>query len=306
MGSAENDGAGRARERDPGPGPAGPARTVPHPPEQRRPQRSSAPAPPPGPSVPPPDPPASAAADPDPPASAADPDPPAPAPGPPAAGILALSPPYRVAAALCLALVAAVAGVHLAMVFLHVAPANTVTKRYGETVNDWIYPEFEQSWKLFAPNPLQQNVSVQVKAEIRRADGGRETTGWINLTAEDAREVRGNPLPSHVQQNQLRRGWDILVNSHDAQGRPHGLRGRLSEGYVRRIAMHRLDAHDLGGAVERIRLRSSTRTVKAPPWSEEKTDTRPVHRVLPWWTVTGDDLPLGVRNDRGRPAGAAR
>ncbi|TQK53030.1 hypothetical protein FBY35_3498 [Streptomyces sp. SLBN-118] len=220
-------------------------------------------------------------------------------PGPaPARGIAALSLPYQVAAALSLAIIAALACVHLAMVFLHVAPPNTVTKKHGEAVDGWIYPEFEQNWKLFAPNPLQQNVDVEVKVEYVASDGSREITGWIDLTADDGQAIRGNPLPSHVQQNELRRAWDFYVNSHDNENRGNGLRGQLSENYVRRIVMTRLDKRDLGGPVERIQLRSSTRSVKAPEWSDEKIDTRPAHRVLPWWTITAADLPGGVRNGR--------
>ncbi|MFF8957760.1 DUF5819 family protein [Streptomyces sp. NPDC014894] len=219
---------------------------------------------------------------------------------------MALSPVWRAVAGIALTLIACTALVHVAMVFLHVAPSNTVTKRHGETINAWIYPEFEQNWKLFAPNPLQQNVSVQVKAEVRTLDGGRETTDWINLTAQDAEAIRGSLLPSHTRQNELRRGWDFYVNAHDDKGRPTGLRGRLSESYVRRIAMLRLDARDLGGSVERIRLRALTTLVKAPPWSEEKTDTRPVERLLPWWTVTAADRPDGADEPRPAPAGASR
>jgi hypothetical protein len=203
-----------------------------------------------------------------------------------------------VAAALALALVGALAFVHVAMVFLHVAPSNTVTKQHGKVVDGWIYPEFEQNWKLFAPNPLQQNVAVQVRAEVSHPDGSLKSTDWIDLTAEDGEAIRGNLLPSHVQQNELRRGWDFYVNSHDNQDRPNGQRGRLSESYIRRIVMLRLEAHDLGGPVERIQLRSATRSVKAPEWSDEKTDTRAFHRVLPWWSVTAADLPGGVRNGR--------
>ncbi|MGI5401615.1 DUF5819 family protein [Streptomyces sp. CA-135486] len=226
--------------------------------------------------------------------------PPAPHPGVPVPlrGIAALSLPYQVAAALSLALIGVFACVHLAMVFLHVAPSNTVTKEHGGAVDGWVYPEFEQNWKLFAPNPLQQNVAVEVKAEYTADDGSHKNTDWIDLTAEDGEAIRGNLLPSHVQQNELRRAWDFYVNSHDNENRGNGLRGQLSESYVRRIVMQRLDAHDLGGPVERIRLRSSTRSVKAPEWSDEKIDTRAAYRVLPWWTVTAADLPGGVRNDR--------
>ncbi|MFP1625951.1 DUF5819 family protein [Streptomyces sp. 5K101] len=220
-----------------------------------------------------------------------------PAPSGPDRGIAALSLPYQVVAAVALALVAALGCVHLTMVFLHVAPSNTVTKSHGETVQGWVYPEFEQNWKLFAPNPLQQNIAVEVRAEYTAADGSRRTSEWFDLSAQDGEAIRGNLLPSHIHQNQLRRGWDFFLGSHDNEARPNGLRGRLSERYIRRIVMLRLDGMDLGGPVQRVQLRSSTRAIAPPVWSGEKTDTRPVHRLLPWWTITPADLPAGVDNE---------
>ncbi|WP_405571214.1 DUF5819 family protein [Streptomyces sp. NBC_01167] len=219
-------------------------------------------------------------------------------PDAPTRGIAALSLPYQVAVAVSLALIAVLAGVHVAMVFLHVAPSNTASKEYGKAIDAWVYPEFEQNWKLFAPNPLQQNVAVQVKAEVSTPDGDHRSTGWIDLSAEDGDAIRGNLLPSHTQQNALRRAWDFYINSHDDKNRSSGLRGQLSESYVRRLVMARLERHDVGGEVERIQLRSSTSAVKAPDWSNEKFDLRPQFRVLPWWTVTAADLPGGVDNGR--------
>ncbi|WP_241518784.1 DUF5819 family protein [Streptomyces sp. CB03238] len=216
----------------------------------------------------------------------------------PGAGIAALSLPYQVVAAVSLAVVGMFACVHLAMAFLHAAPSNTLTKQHGKAVDDWVFPEFEQNWKLFAPNPLQQNIAVHARAEVVDGDGGRRTTGWIDLSGDDGEAIRGNLLPSHVNQNELRRGWDFYVNSHTNDNRPNGLRGQLSERYIRRIAMLRLEAHHLGGRIERIQLRSATQGVEAPVWSDEKTDTRPYYRVLPWWTVTAADLPGGVSGGR--------
>ncbi|MFI1104289.1 DUF5819 family protein [Streptomyces melanogenes] len=217
-----------------------------------------------------------------------------PEPGVPGRGIAGLSLPYQVAAALALAGAAVVGVVHIAMVFLHVAPSNTVTKQHGKVVDDWIYPEFEQNWKLFAPNPLQQNIAVQARAEIRMADGNRKTTGWIDLSAGDGSGIRGNPLPSHTQQNELRRGWEFFINSHTDDNKPNGLRGELSDRYIHRIVMLRLGARRDGGTVERVQVRSVTTSVKAPRWSDEKIDTRPYYRVVPWWTVTPADLPAGA------------
>ncbi|MFI7285449.1 DUF5819 family protein [Streptomyces anulatus] len=220
------------------------------------------------------------------------PEPSAPVPEPLATGrgIAGLSFPYQVVAALALSLIGLLACTQVAMVFLHVAPSNTLSKQHGKTIDRWIYPEFEQNWKLFAPNPLQQNVAVHVRAEVVGADG-RRTTRWMNLTYEDGEQIRGSFFPSHVDQNELRRGWDFYVNSHDSENRPNGLRGDLSEHYVRRITMLRLSERDYGGTIERIQLRSATSSIAPPPWSNEKISTRPVYRVLPWWTVTPDDLP---------------
>ncbi|WKN15884.1 DUF5819 family protein [Streptomyces sp. JUS-F4] len=205
-------------------------------------------------------------------------------------GMAGLSFPYQVVAALALSLIGLLACTQVAMVFLHVAPSNTLTKQHGKSIDRWIYPEFEQNWKLFAPNPLQQNVAVHVRADVVGADG-RHTTRWMNLTHEDGEAIRGSLFPSHVAQNELRRGWDFYVNSHDSENRPNGLRGDLSERYVRRIAMLRLSERDYGGTIERIQLRSATNSIAPPPWSNEKISTRPAYRVLPWWTVTPDDLP---------------
>ncbi|KPH99234.1 hypothetical protein OV450_5483 [Actinobacteria bacterium OV450] len=204
-----------------------------------------------------------------------------------APGIAGLSAPYRVVTALALAAVGLAACGHLALVFLHVAPSNTVSKQHAQTVDDWIYPEFEQNWKLFAPNPLQQNIAVEARAETRSALGGEPVPGdWHDLSAQDAAQIRHGLLPSHTRQNELRRAWDFFTGSHDEDNRPIGERGELSEQYLRRIALRRL-AQEGGvrGEIVRIQLRSATRAVPAPPWSDEKTDTRTYYRELPWWTV---------------------
>lgn len=214
------------------------------------------------------------------------------------AGVGALSPPYQIGAALALAVVAVAACVHLAMVFLSVAPANTVTKQHGKAIEEWIYPEFEQNWKLFAPNPLQQNIAVQVRAQVRTAGGDIETTGWYDLSARDGEAIDGSLLPSHTEQNELRRAWDFYIATHDGDNRPVGLRGALSEQYVRRIAVMRLyreDAAGRAGTVQRVQVRSRTTNVPPPAWSDEKVSGTPVHRVLPWWTVTADEAAGGVR-----------
>ncbi|MEU9955667.1 DUF5819 family protein [Streptomyces sp. NPDC050982] len=219
-------------------------------------------------------------------------------PLPPPTGIAALSLPFQIAAALALAVVAVAACVHVGMVFLHVAPSNTVTKQHGQAIDEWIYPEFEQNWKLFAPNPLQQNIAVQVRAEVRAADGDIRTTRWYDLSALDGAAIDGNLLPSHTQQNELRRAWDFFVATHDNANRPNGLRGALSEKYLRRIVVLRLDREQAGGrgaAVQQVQVRSRTTNVPPPKWSQEQVSDKPIVRELPWWPVSEADRPAGAR-----------
>ncbi|MER6285008.1 DUF5819 family protein [Streptomyces sviceus] len=216
----------------------------------------------------------------------------------PRTGVAALSLRYQIGVALALAVVAVAVCVHIGMVFLHVAPSNTVTKQHGGAVDDWVYPEFEQNWKLFAPNPLQLNIAVQVRARIRSADGGSRTTGWYDLSAQDGRAIDGNLLPSHTQQNELRRSWDLFVATHDADNRPVGLRGTLSGTYLRRIVVLRLErdhATARGDVLVSVQVRSRTSNVPPPKWSEEKVPVQPVYRELPWWPVTADDTEGSAR-----------
>ncbi|MYT32892.1 MULTISPECIES: DUF5819 family protein [unclassified Streptomyces] len=208
----------------------------------------------------------------------------------------ALSLPSRIVIGVAASGIAVAVLIHLAMMFLHVAPSNTLSKQQGGLISDYVYPEYEQNWKLFAPNPLQQNTDVQVRAQLRAQDSTVRTTGWTDLTARDGQGILHNPLPSHTQQNQLRRGWELLSNSLDAQNRPTGERGESFARYIRRIVMLRMSGEWTrgGNRIEQIQVRSQTTPVLPPPWSTEKISDKPAYRVLPWWQVTANDLPEGA------------
>jgi hypothetical protein len=209
-------------------------------------------------------------------------------------GIAGLPRRYRALAGIGLVAVLAVACTHLAMVFFYVAPANTVSKQHAQLINRWVNPEFEQNWKLFAPNPLQQNIHVQARFETVDASGGRSVSDWRDLSAEDGAAILHNPLPSHTQQNELRRAWDYFTQTHDSKERPIGDRGRLSEAYLRRIVVLRFGRDELPGRLTRIEVRSATTAVAPPPYARERVDTRTFYRTFPWWTVGPGDVPDGV------------
>jgi hypothetical protein len=205
--------------------------------------------------------------------------------GPPP-NVAALSLPARIVVAVTVGAVTVGALFHLAMVFLYVSPSNTLSKEHTTAVNDYIYPEFEQNWKLFAPDPLQQNVHVEARAEIRKPGGGTETTGWVDLTGMDVAAMRHNPLPSHSQQNELRRAWGYYTDTHDTQEQPTAGDGSdLSRTYLQRIVQQRFGPHLNGGAVIRVQARAATTPVRQPPWVAGSSPTTTQYRLLPWWTV---------------------
>lgn len=209
-------------------------------------------------------------------------------------GIAALSLPARIFVAIAVAVVTVGVAFHVAMVFLQTAPENTVSKRHADLLDSYINPEFERNWKLFAPNPLQQNVAVHARARVAGGDGTTRTTGWVDLSAMDGDAIHGNPTPSHTQQNELRRAWEFYADNHDDKGRSYGLRGRLSEQYIKRIVMLRFGSELNGGSVERIQVRAAVTPVAPPAWSDEKSDGKTRYSVQPWWQVTGGDLPGGA------------
>src|SRR5690606_24398034 len=142
-----------------------------------------------------------------------------------------------------------------------------------------------------------QTISLQVRADIRTADGGVRTTRWYDLSAEDGRTIDGNLLPSHTQQNELRRAWDFFVATHDDENRPVGGRGALSESYLRRIVVMRLDWADAAvpcDVADRVQVRLRTTNVRPPDCSDEQVSTTPVDRTLPWSPVPENESLGGI------------
>ncbi|MFC5667067.1 DUF5819 family protein [Kitasatospora misakiensis] len=203
----------------------------------------------------------------------------------------AWSAPARVVLGASAALLITATGLFLGAVFLHVAPANPLSRQYREQVDGLIYPEFEQNWKLFAPNPLQQNVAVDARVRTASADGEARVHDWVGLTAQDIAAIRGNPAPSHADQNLLRRAWDFYDGSHSAQDESAtNPRGRLAEEYLKRIAVQRIGASVDGRPVVGVELRVTSTTVAPPAWDDEAAPPAPKVRELPWWPVKDEDL----------------
>jgi Family of unknown function (DUF5819) len=173
---------------------------------------------------------------------------------------------------------------HLAMVFLILAPENSVTNRYQRPIDGYIYPEFGQNWQMFAPNPLAQNVAIGARVQTAGDGDIRHTWEWVNLSAPQIEAMRHNPIPSHLDQDMLRRAWDFYVDSHNLKDRnTNGMRGSLSTEYLARIALQHFGREWNGERIVSVQLASRTNVVNPPKWTRQTVPDTTSYRVLPWW-----------------------
>jgi hypothetical protein len=179
---------------------------------------------------------------------------------------------------------------HLGMIFLSNAPANTISQKYQGVINAYVNPEFEQNWQLFAPNPINVNNTVEVRVRTLTTDGSRPQSAWINLSAQDIAHIRGNPLPSHADQDLLYAAWDYFTSWHNwPTGRSTGRGGPLSQEYVKRIALQRLGRDWKGRPIAAIQVRDASTSIAGPKWTGAPQRPRTSYWTLKWWPVDGAD-----------------
>ncbi|WP_285777838.1 DUF5819 family protein [Microtetraspora sp. NBRC 13810] len=87
---------------------------------------------------------------------------------------------------------------HFVAVFLFVAPRNAISAMSAPVVEGYINPYFRQNWELFAPDPVDYNSRVLVRAKVRDSGGAERQTGWLDITAPQLDIVRGTALPRRI------------------------------------------------------------------------------------------------------------
>ncbi|WP_340559867.1 DUF5819 family protein [Streptomyces sp. GSL17-111] len=179
---------------------------------------------------------------------------------------------------------------HIVLVFLHVAPANIVSQRYGQQVNAWIFPLFEQNWRLFAPDPDSVNRTISARTAHTAQDGSVQVSPWTDLTAVDESAIEHNSFPSHTSQNLLRRSWTSYAELHGGDDVSRSERAVMMQQYLRNIAADRMA--DLNGKpFENIQLRVVTLPIAAQGTAasdRRAAAARADTRLLPWWKVASD------------------
>jgi hypothetical protein len=182
--------------------------------------------------------------------------------------------------------------VHVVLIFFHVAPPNPVSRRYSQQIDAWIYPLFEQNWRLFAPNPESVNRQVLARTAHAGPSGSMRVSPWFDLSAVDNEAVEHQVFPSHTAQNLLRRAWASYTETHGEDDTARSERAVMIRKYLNNIASDRIAEHrgDSGRDVDFIQIRVITLPVAAPGADAGDHPPKPVeNRLLPWWKVTPDE-----------------
>lgn len=142
---------------------------------------------------------------------------------------------------------------------LIVAPAGTPLRSEVRSVAT---PYFGQNWRVFAPNILKVDRTLEVRVQWRDDEGALVRSGWVDLTKLEQRTVEGNLLPSRTQKltwnasntylnryfdldpEQRVRVRDTFIEAHDGGFRPipvEDLIAELGEGESDVIRFLRMD-----------------------------------------------------------------
>lgn len=198
----------------------------------------------------------------------------------------------------------AVAVVHMGFTGLFSSPDSSLRNRLAVPMDKWIYPWFEQNWRLFAPNPMSQNLTIETRVAD---DCGAHVTPWYNLSAMDDDAVLHNPFPGHTEQNELRRAYiDGYESSHDmtpgANHTPTSSRADMMDQYLVNIALQHikpLTARDgvPSDKIVSIEFRVTITDINGPgrPETDEAPDIIAWQQVSPqvvsYGCATGSKLP---------------
>lgn len=106
---------------------------------------------------------------------------------------------------------------HFVVTFLFNAPSNPIKEAAATQISGYMRPFFQQNWSLFAPNPINSEDTLEVRAQVVDAGTGEErVTDWVNATEHEWTLVHHSIAPSRASRlssnlhRRLHDAWDDL------------------------------------------------------------------------------------------------
>jgi len=72
--------------------------------------------------------------------------------------------------------------VHYGILFLHQLNENPIQHEYKYKLHSYVDPFFSQAWTLFAPNPINTNMSLLMRFNYHIEDSTSHETEWLDIT----------------------------------------------------------------------------------------------------------------------------
>ncbi len=112
---------------------------------------------------------------------------------------------------------------HVFASFLWIAPysksAREIFPGGQDTLSSYMIPMFGQSWSVFAPEPINGDYLLKVRAILPK-DGQEQTTDWVDATAVETSMIRHNLFPPRAGigagelASEFKGKWDALTADH--------------------------------------------------------------------------------------------
>lgn len=113
---------------------------------------------------------------------------------------------------------------HIAASFLWIAPysagARALFPGGQQVLSSYMIPMFGQSWSVFAPEPINGDYILKVRAALPQAGAEEKITDWVDATEVETSMIRHNLFPPRAGigagelASDFKGKWDALTADH--------------------------------------------------------------------------------------------
>lgn len=110
---------------------------------------------------------------------------------------------------------------HIFASFLWIAPVSPLREVVpGKALSSYMLPMFGQSWSVFAPEPINGDYRLEVRAILPGEGEAGTETDWVDATAVELSMIQYNPFPpragigSTEVASQFKKAFDALSADH--------------------------------------------------------------------------------------------
>jgi hypothetical protein len=93
--------------------------------------------------------------------------------------------------------------IHFSFTFIYLSPGNTWRSKNWDTIFSYMNPVFTQNWRLFAPNPANQQLNLDMRVHYVDQAGATHETGWRSITQPVIQSLQSNRFSTNARLSEL-------------------------------------------------------------------------------------------------------